>query len=180
MRTAQSPDKLVASWCGPEGAAVDFLFDGVGLEVKASRRQHCHHVSQSQAGSPVGTKDAFTLSFWLNQDPVGGRSLVELVEELSDRVTDKPEFYKKLAAVGFSLADHDTYRANRYLMLEPPLVFETAGIPRVPQLDPAISEVRYVVTLDSADALTGKEASRLLGRLGIKLLDESEGRERGS
>ncbi len=179
IRSAKDPDKLVAAWIGPDRAPVDFLLDGIGLEVKASRRRHCHHVSQSQGGAPVGVRDAYTVSFWLSQDPAAGQSLIDLLDDLLERIVDKPEFYKKLASVGFSLADQDSYRANRYLLLDQPLVFPSVSVPRIPEMDPAISEVRYVVTLDSELALSEVDAAKVSKKLGISLQLE-KGRVRES
>lgn len=162
------PEVLVSGWRGPEGDPVDFFVDEVGLEIKASRRRHAHHVSQSQADNPVGARESFTLSVWAGSDPVSGTSVVDLVERVFARVVDKPQLLRKLAKVGFSLADQETYRSTKFVELEPFVLFRTDDIPRVHEVDPAISELRYVVTLNSEDGLGASDAARVGSHFGLQ------------
>jgi hypothetical protein len=161
IERSESPDVLVAGWRGPEGDPVDFFVDEVGLEIKASRRRHAHHVSQSQANRPVGQRESFTLSLWVGSDPTAGTSVVDLVEKIVERVVEKPEFLRKLSKVGFSIADQESYRSTRFVELEPFVIFRTDDIPRVHDVDPAISELRYLVTLNAEDGVGGPEAARV-------------------
>lgn len=169
IESAANPDLLVAAWLGPDAGAVDFFVDGIGLEVKTSRRRHSHHVSLSQVDEPVGAREAFTLSFWVSGDPIAGRSLVELVDSILSRVADKALFLKQLSKVGFSLADREAYEAARFVELEPALIVRSADVPRVENSNPAISQVRYVVALDQSAAVSASERARICGHLGVAL-----------
>lgn len=157
---AANPDPLVTAWRGPEGEAVDFFFDGVALEVKVSRRAHVHHVSQRQIDLPVGAHKAYLLSVWVGIEPVRGISLAELVEAALARVSDAPALLKQIALLGYSPLDRDQY-ATRFTPLETPLWFRAEDVPRVRAIDPGISQVRYVVTLDIDRSIASEVASGL-------------------
>lgn len=175
LASALDPDELLAAWNGPDGGAVDYFIDGIGLEVKTSRKRHTHHVSLSQVDEPVGAREAFTLSFWVNADPVAGRSLMEMVDSIMARVADKTLFLKQLSKLGFALADREAYRATRYVELGPPLMLRSEDIARVENTNPAISQIRYVVTLDQTAALSSAERARVCKRFGIELQPEQLG-----
>lgn len=160
ISNATDPDPLVTAWRGPEGEAVDFFFDGVALEVKVSRRAHVHHVSQRQIDLPVGVHKAYLLSVWVGIEPVRGISLAELVDAALARVSDAPSLLKQIALLGYSPLDRDQY-ATRFTPLETPLWFRAEDVPRVRAIDPGISQVRYVVTLDIDRSLASEVASGL-------------------
>jgi Putative PD-(D/E)XK family member, (DUF4420) len=157
---AVNPDPLVAAWRGPEGEATDFFFDGIALEVKVSRRAHVHHVSQRQVEMPVGVHKAYLLSVWVGVEPVRGTSLAELVDTALARVSDAPALLKQVALLGYTPLDRDQY-GTRFIPLDPPRWFRAEDVPRVRVIDPGISQVRYVVTLDIDRALAGELASGL-------------------
>jgi hypothetical protein len=148
LSQATDPDALLSGWRGPERATVDFFFNGRGLEIKTSRRAHVHHVSRSQIDSPLGDYAGYLLSVWINPEPVRGRSLAELVDALIARVVDPPGLLKKVALAGYLPSDRDQYSA-RYLILEAPLWFRLEDVPRVRDADEGISQLRYVMTLDT-------------------------------
>lgn len=157
---AVDPDSIVAAWRGPDREAVDFFFDGVGLELKVSRRAHVHHVSQRQIDMPVGVHDVYLLSVWVGLEPVRGVSLAELVDAVLTRVSDAAAVLKQIALVGYSPLDRDQY-STRFVPLEAPRWFQAADVPRVRAVDPGISEVRYLVTLDIDRSLSGDLAGGL-------------------
>lgn len=144
---AAEPDLLVAAWRGPDRDAVDFFVDGTGLEIKVSRHAHVHHVSPRQVEAPVGEYDAYLLSLWVAPEPVRGISLTELVDSVMARVSDPVALLKQTALLGYSPQDSAQYD-TRYLLLEPPLWFRAADVPRIRVVDPGISQIRYMVTLD--------------------------------
>jgi hypothetical protein len=157
---AVNPDPLVAAWRGPEGEAADFFFDGIALEVKVSRRAHVHHVSQRQIDLPVGMHKAYLLSVWVGVEPVRGISLAELVDTALVRVSDAPALLKQIALLGYTPLDRDQY-GTRFIPLDTPRWFRAGEVPRVRAIDPGISQVRYVVTLDIDRSLATELASGL-------------------
>ena len=157
---AVNPDPLVAAWRGPEGEVVDFFLDGVALEVKVSRRAHVHHVSQRQVDLPVGIHQAYLLSVWVGVEPGRGISLAELVDTALARVSDAPALLKQIALLGYAPVDRDQY-ATRFIPLEIPRWFRAEDVPRVRAIDPGISQIRYVVTLDIDKSVAVELASGL-------------------
>jgi hypothetical protein len=158
-------DVLVQGWRGPESDAVDFFLDDIGIELKVSRRQHVHHVSRRQVQARLGDKQAYLLSLWVAPDPVRGISVTELIDRLVATVADPPLFVKKVSMVGCSMHDRDQYD-TRYSLLEPPLWFLAEEVPQVRVVDDGISDLRYVVTLDTDRSLTESAAQALWRRFG--------------
>lgn len=157
---AVNPDRIVAAWRGPERAAMDFFLDGVALEVKVSQRAHVHHVSQAQIDRPVGIHPSYLLSLWVGVEPGRGVSLTELVDLVLARVSDAASLLKHIALVGYVPLDRDQY-AMRYLPLEIPRWFRAEDVPRVRAIDPGISQIRYVASLDIDTSLAGEVANNL-------------------
>jgi hypothetical protein len=154
------PDRLAIGWRGPDGDATDFLLGSRAMEVKASRRRHVHHISQSQTTAPTGSVPAYLLSIWLGIDPENGLSLGDLVEQTLSKVTDGPALLRRIAQVGYLPADRDQYD-SKFVVLERPLWWHVADVPRVREVDPGISQVRYVATLDAGRALSDDESASL-------------------
>ena len=165
-RTARL-DVLLAAWRGPEAAHVDFLLDGNGFEIKASRRPGVHHVSQAQVDGKYGAVHTTFVSLFVAIDPLRGATLTELVDRLTTVATDICMLEEKLAATGYSHDDADSY-VNRYALLEPPLFFSAEAIPRVRQADPGVSDLRYRVEVDRNRSLAGPELEAHLVTLGIE------------
>jgi hypothetical protein len=160
LSKAVTPDSLIAGWRGPDREAMDFLYDGIGLEVKVSRKPHVHHVSQRQVDRPVGGHDAYLMSIWVAPEPARGVSISELVDSLIGRVGDGPALLRQIALTGYSPVDRDQYSV-RYVPLEPPRWFRAEDVPRVRAIDPGVSQVRYVVGLDLDKSLDAVVASDL-------------------
>jgi hypothetical protein len=159
---AAHPDRLVEAWRGPEGDAVDFFLDGIGLEVKVSRNAHVHHVSQRQVDLPVGQHAAYLLSLWVAPEPVRGVSLAQLVDSILGAVSDPARFLRDVALLGYSLMDREQYTL-RYVALDAPLWFPGDDVPRIRAADSGISHIRYVVALNP-DKCVAKETERDLWR----------------
>jgi len=159
------PDLLLAAWRGPDEDPVDFFLDAVGIEVKVSRRPNVHHVSLTQSVRPVGDHEAYLLSLWVAPEPVRGTSLPELVEGLLLRIADPPAFLRRISALGYTPNDRTAYVA-KYVVLETPLWFSAANIPQIRVLDPGISQLRYLVTLDPNLCCIEQVSQRLWDLLG--------------
>jgi hypothetical protein len=152
------PDLLVDGWRGPDYDAADFFANGIAVEVKASRRAHVHHISRRQVVRPAGEHDAFVLSIWAGIDPARGESLSELVDRLLASVADPALFLAKVARIGYVPVDRAAY-STRFVLLEEPLWFRAEDVPQVRQVDAGVSDVRYLVTLDTDRALEQQSAA---------------------
>jgi hypothetical protein len=152
MARSRNTDSLFGAWLGPDQEPIDFFHDAIGLEVKATRRAHVHHVSQTQVDRPRGEFKTYLLSIWVGVDPNQGVSLAEEVDVLLNNVSDPTAFLRRLAQVGYTPHDRAEY-ATRFLVLEEPKWFRAEDVPRVHEIDEGVSQVRYVVTLDADDSL---------------------------
>jgi hypothetical protein len=157
-------DVLLAGWCGPDGDSVDFLLDGLGVEVKASHKERTHVVSQSQVHE--GGLKRFLLSAHVAVDPLRGQPLSNLVASVAARVTDTAGFEEKLAAVGYSREDERAY-FRRYVLLSRPYIYRSADVPKVRLADPGISQIRYRVELPP-ESIPTSEAEALMRTLGVE------------
>lgn len=162
IANAENVDALIAAWRGPEREATDFFLNGLGLEVKASRQAHVHHISQRQIDEPLGAHQAYVLSIWAGIDPARGLSLTELIDSMLARVADPPALLKTVAAVGYAPVDREQY-STRFVPLETPRWFRAEDIPRVRAADVGVAHLRYVVTLDVERAVS-EEATTALWR----------------
>jgi hypothetical protein len=162
-----NPDPLIGGWRGPERENVDFFLDGIGVEVKTSRREHAHFVSQKQVVQPVGEFDAYLLSIWVAPEPVRGKSIVELADDITSKAADGLAFLKHLGRLGFSPYDRDEYR-TRFIALRTPKWFSAEIVPKVRAADEGVSNLRYQITLDvesAADEISEVSLwQRLIGR----------------
>jgi hypothetical protein len=59
---------------------------------------------------------------------------------------------KHVVSLGYSPVDKSHY-ATRYVLLEAPRWFRIEDVPRVREVDPGVSEIRFVVTLDPDQSL---------------------------
>jgi hypothetical protein len=161
------PNELLDGWRGPEGECVDFLVGGFGLEVKAARRAGVHMISQSQVDHPLGDTPVGLLSMHLLPEPVRGKSLTELVRDVSGRAGDIAMLQEKLAGVGYSHDDASAYTI-RYVLVEPPLLYDMRSIPRVHAVDPGVSHIRFQVELAREAAIDGPELDKALSPFGLE------------
>lgn len=160
MSFAPAADVLFAAWRGPEEDTVDFFHDGRGLEVKASKHRCVHHVSQTQVPKPRGEFPSHFLSLWVSVEPVRGVSLAEIIDRLVDRLPDPGAFLKYVSRTGYSLDDREEYM-TRFLLLEPPRWFNAEDVPRIRAADSGVSQIRYVVALDTDLSLDESQAQFL-------------------
>jgi hypothetical protein len=140
--------RLLAGWLGPDGDSTDFLFEGVGAEIKASRNRHRHFVSQAQVEAPLGDLPTWLLSIWAKATAGNGGSTVPaLVEVILHGAPDKGEALRRILRAGYSPADRKAYTST-FVLLEEPAWFSSANVPRVRVADPGVSRLRYQVELD--------------------------------
>jgi len=158
---ARDKDAAVAAWIADRSTNVDFLSNGIGLEVKTTRVRLRHHVSLAQADEPTGTMPSYVASLWCENDPVGGVSLPALIDQIGSLCVDSLLFEKKLMVRGYGRGDSVAY-STKFLVLEGPTLFPSSVVPRIREMDVGISHVRYNVTLDEAKALTPNEAASIL------------------
>jgi hypothetical protein len=150
--------RALAAWRGPEGDHTDFFERGVAVEVKASRAERQHFVSQAQVESPVGGHDAWLLSIWAKADPGSLLTVPFVADAILARAPDRGEAMRLLARAGYSPADRQEY-ATPFTLLSEPEWFAAPSVPRVRAADPGVSNLRYRVVLDSklrADAATAR------------------------
>jgi hypothetical protein len=157
---SSDPSKLMDAWCGPDREATDFFHDGIGLEVKVSRRPLIHHISQRQADRPVGEHRAFLVSMWVGVDQAAGVSLAELVDAVLALALDPPKVLKRIVSVGYVPTERHQY-VTRFALLETPHCFRSEHLPRVGMIDAGITEVRYLATLDPDKALADADVAEL-------------------
>lgn len=164
-RSARAPTMLEA-WRGPEAERVDFLLDNIGVEVKAGSRQGIHAVAQSQVEESLGAVPVVLMSMWVMVEPLHGRSLPEIVREVTGQVDSVATFEEKLANVGYSRDDEAAYH-QRYVLLGPPLLYHREDVPRVRSADAGVSNLRYRVELPREAAMTGDAQSEIIEVLGL-------------
>jgi hypothetical protein len=164
-RSSRAPTMLGA-WRGPDAERIDFLLDGVGVEVKAGRRQGVHLVSQSQVEEPLGEVPVVFMSMHMMVEPLRGRSLPELVREVAGQLDDAATFEEKLASVGYSRDDEGAY-SRHYVLLEPPLFYRREDVPRVRVADAGVSDLRYRVELVRDVAMNAEARATVIDVLGL-------------
>lgn len=156
----ETPDAAVHAWQGPSHAVIDFLCGSIAIDCKTSTQRLHHCVSQEQLDRPCGDAAMYIVSLWIGCDPMG-ESLSELVSRLDALLSESTTFEAKLLEAGYSRLDSALYR-QRFAVLEEPLVFAEAAVPRIRAADPGVSAIRFTVTLDEAKALDAKGAREVL------------------
>jgi hypothetical protein len=157
-------DRAIAVWRGPSGEVIDFVGGGVGVECKTTMRKLEHHFSQNQLDRVLGDVPIYILSLWVDRDEVSGRSLNEMVDEAASNCADPTALEKLLLKAGYSREDAPLY-GHKLRALEAPLWFEQASIPRVRIVDPGVSSIRFLATLDESRALSPGRGIALLAQL---------------
>lgn len=168
LSRSSCPQPMLEGWRGPEGAAVDYLIDGVGFEVKTSSRLRVHSVSQVQVDLPLGHVETVFVSLFAKPDPLRGRSLSALVFDLSRRALDTAAFEEKLAGVGYSREDESAYH-RPFALMEAPGFFLREHVPRVRSADDGVSRLRYQVELSPDAAISPSEHERYTRILGLDM-----------
>lgn len=153
-------DRALRGWRGPDGDATDFFVEGMSAEVKTTRQRRRHHVSQSQVEEPVGTYEAWLLSLWVKTDPAGELTVPRLAAQILSRASDPADAQRRLGRAGYSPGDRMAYSAA-FVVLGEPEWFCVADVPCVRAVDPGVSQLRYRVSLDEAQAADMARATAL-------------------
>jgi hypothetical protein len=164
LLNAPSLDRAVTVWRGPSGDVIDFVGGGVGVECKTTMRRLEHHFSQTQLERALGDIPIYIVSLWVDRDEVGGRTLNEMVDAAITAAGDSAALEKGLLEAGYSREDTLLY-SLKLRVLEAPLWFEQASIPRVRAADPGVSSIRFLATLDESRALPPERGIALLAQL---------------
>jgi hypothetical protein len=128
-------------------------------------------VSQTQVDAPAGDIPASFVSLHVMQDPVKGKSLSQLVDEVGLGIDDGAAFEEKLVAAGYFRDDSGSYH-RRYVVAAMPSLYSANDVPRVRMADPGVSNLRYRVCLDPTLATQGDGLAYLLRTLGLELVKE--------
>jgi hypothetical protein len=160
-------DALIGGWRGPDGGNIDFHMEGGALEVKTTTRPGVHHVSWSQSPAIPGNGYLLSLSA---EHGGGGSTCAELIELISRKTARLDLLHAALARAEFSLVANPLER--RWDLTRTPIVVPIDALPRIHGMDPGISEVRYVMTIDLRNALADQALERALEPFGL----ESEAR----
>lgn len=166
------PALLVASWRGPEHAPFDFLLDGVGVEVKAARRNLIHNVSQNQLDVAL-PEFGVLCSIHASLDPVRGESVKSLGARIRSLV-DPTSFDLRLLELGLAPDDLSAYE-ERWVHLRPPLWFSLDEIPRVREADPGVTHIRFQVQLEVDARIQDARLDRVYKLLGLPIAAAQKG-----
>lgn len=159
------PDAMVAAWRGPMRDTLDFVGSGVALEVKTSTRLGVHQIGQRQVRSEASTLEAYLVSVWVTDDPTGS-TLGEKVDHLAERLADPDAFLKKLVSLGYRENHRQAY--ERRLHFIDVRAYPMASIPRVREVDPGVSEIRYTVDVSESIHVGEEQWRRLIDRVATR------------
>jgi Putative PD-(D/E)XK family member, (DUF4420) len=156
-----SLERAIAAWRGPNAEDYDFLANGVAFEVKTSTGRGRHHVSHAQVSQAIQAGSIYLISLWAGIDEVGGTTLPQLVDALTERTRDPIGFEERLLSTGFSRADAAMYD-RPFTCLEAPVLYDMATVPRVREMDPGVQSLSYKVQLDGTAAVPEEEKESIL------------------
>lgn len=158
-------DAAISAWHGPDAAAIDFVRGGVGIECKTARNKHTHSISLDQVRWAETELETFLLSVLVADDAASGTSLPQLVDSISAQLQDDLEFRKRLLRTGYR-GEHAASYELRLVACDSWLI-PMKHIPRVRQVEPGITNVRYNVDVSGVreHALDAESSAGLFGRL---------------
>ena len=111
--------------------------------------------------------EAYFLSLCVEEGD-GGLTLSDLADRIIAALADPSLFFAGLTAIGCSLETLSLSKTRRVLVTSPAL-FRGADVPRVRDVDPGITQLRYTITLDASRALEGAELSEAASIFGLEL-----------
>ena len=152
--------RTLSGWRGPENDSVDFFVDQQAVEIKASRVERLHYISQSQVETPVGIHSAWLLSLWVKRDPAARLTVGLLADLILKSAPSRAEALRQLMRAGFSPKNRRDY-ASAYTLLNEPEWYAAEDVPRVRAADAGISHLRYRAALDKTRRADGATAQRL-------------------
>jgi len=116
---AQYNPSAVDIWVGPDGARFDFINDKSALEVKTTvQRKGCiitiHGHKQLE---PFEGSNLFLAIFIIEEVPVGGQSILDLVNSLVDLGVDRLSLFNKLSKVNITAKNINESSGFRALLV---------------------------------------------------------------
>jgi hypothetical protein len=165
MLSLPDVDHAIAAWRGPERDVADFFSNHVGFECKTTLRRLRHQISHAQANRPKGDHEVYIVSQWVSMDPGSGRSLPDLIDQLTDRTQDRAPLERQLLMAGYDRRQRQSY-VRHFVPLEPPMLFGLEAVPRITACDPGIEAIRYEFWFDEKVALPPHAVSRSMARFG--------------
>lgn len=160
---APSVDGAIRAWSPGKRDIVDFVYGGVGIELKAGGTRFRHSLSHHQSRAGGGELRLSFASLWVLPD-AAGRSLSEMVEMVTTGATELVALEQKLLRCGFSRSQADLY-SRRFSKGAPLALLRAADVPRVTAFDAGVSSIRYTVELDPARVLSDVDTSATLRAL---------------
>ncbi|MEJ2866732.1 PD-(D/E)XK motif protein [Actinomycetospora sp. OC33-EN08] len=149
----------VVYWTGHTGTSQDFHRGKVAVEVKTTtsvegRQVRIHGVEQ------LDTDDSVRLLLvWMRVSNGGGRSLPDLIDEITELVDDPPGFVAALREVGYAITDREVYSRQTFELVEQAVYEIGAGFPRITTSDlsgdaalAGLDNVHYDLDLNSPPA----------------------------
>lgn len=158
------PAVMVDAWRGPHGDAFDFHGGGVALECKTSTRRLRHHVSQRQSSIEGDALSAYLVSIWVAEDATAGKSLVDLIDQVTASLPDVGPFMHKLLIAGYR-EEHRHEYVRRFSCPSKPLWFAMESVPQIRVVDDGVSNVRYDVDLTRVKPLPQDEVATAFAAL---------------
>ncbi len=160
LATELGPETAIEAWKGPTGAAKDFEFIGVCVEIKTLRSAAKPHVtisSEDQLADVEGSRVFLTVTNVASAVSPEGLSLhdhVRMTAELFEAAGDAFDAWEEaIYSTGYD--PENDYDGRRW-QLGSSTVFEvTEGFPRISTpLSPGVGRVRYSLSLDACAQFT--------------------------
>lgn len=165
IASSSRPTAMIEGWRGPHAGVADFVLEAGRLEVKTATRPFVHHVSHTQ----LELDRAYFLSLSADEGE-DGKTLSDLAQAILAALPDPSLLYAGLTRIGCSLETLELSRKRR-VMLSGPALFRAEHVPRVREVDPGVSNLRYTVTLDPSKALRGGDLTDAAAVFGLSLDD---------
>jgi hypothetical protein len=164
--TLQSPnlDKTIAAWRGLSHELIDFVGGGIGIDCKTTLRRLEHYFSQNQLVRPLGDFPVYFVSIWVDRDVINGQDVNEMVDRVLAACGEPNAVEERLLEAGYSREDALLY-TQKLRVLEAPIWFQESAIPRVRKVDPGVSAIRFVASLDETKALESAKGIAVLAQL---------------
>ena len=155
----------VSAWSTAKHAKYDFVTDEFVMDVKTCLSHLPKHRFSLEQLRPAGEHRAYIKSVCVVEQPAG-RTVGELMDEIADRL-DEPDLTARFLKTCIAKSGKDIYQSELRLKPYPEAnsfkLYDATSIP-VPLVRPGdpISDLRFDVDLTSVNALTQKEALKVL------------------
>jgi hypothetical protein len=156
-----SVDNALYAWRKPRTESFNFQAGGVAFDVRTSSEFGFHRISHNQILQPVQAGKIFFVSQWAVEDVRHGKSLGQLVDSLTNRVSDRILFEEKLMETGYSRTDVALYD-GRFILLEQPFLLDAVEVPRPRTLDPGVLQLSYSIQLDRNKQISETDEAAIL------------------